>query len=256
MRYLPVLVLSLLFAGCSKEPASPPEPALAATPAATPAADAIAVATDATYRPMEFMENETIVGFDIDLMKAIAKEAGMTVTFRHQEWDGILPGLIAKKYDAIISSMTITEERAKQVLFSDPYYDSYQVIVIRDGEEGIKALDDLTGKTIGVQINTTGQMKAETVADAKIDSYSTMPDAFLSLKNGSVDAVIGDAPVCRSIAAEKKGFVVIDVPLTAEQYGIAMHQDNGKLAARINKALAAVKASGTYDEIAAKWFGK
>ncbi|GIX07321.1 MAG: basic amino acid ABC transporter substrate-binding protein [Candidatus Poribacteria bacterium] len=216
--------------------------------------DRIVVVTDATYQPFEFFdENRQIVGFDIDLMREIGKRAGFEVEFVHQPFVGGLAGIESGQYDAMISAMTITEDRKKTFLFSDPYYDAGQIIAVREDQRGITGLEDLRGRKIGVQRGTTGALLAQTVPGAAVLEYDTIDLAFLALRNGTVDAVINDEPTSRTIARTKGGFRLVGVPLTNEQYGIAFRKDRADLAERVNRALAELKADGTLRRLHQKW---
>ena len=214
----------------------------------------LVVAVDATYQPFEFYdENHEIAGFEIDLCREVAKRAGYEVEFVNQPWDGIIPGLQSKKYDLIFSSMTITEERSRELLFSEPYYDAGQVIAGREDQQGIETLDHLEGKKIGAQRGTTGAIKAHEVQGAEVKEYDSIDLAFLDLKNGSIDAVINDEPASRALVQAKGGAKLVGVPLTDEKYGIAFRKEDGELAKKFNAALAEVKKDGTYEKLRKKW---
>lgn len=214
----------------------------------------LVVATDASYQPFEFYnEKRELVGFDIDLMRAIGERAGFTVEFKNQPFDGILAGLESGKYDVVISALTITPERAQRVLFSDPYYDAGQAIAIRADDLSIQGLADLIGKRIGVQRGTTGALRAKEIPNAQVAEFDTIDLAFLALRNGAVAAVINDEPTSRSIVASRPGFRLVGVPLTNEKYGIALRKDATELARQINAALAELKVDGTLERLKEKW---
>ena len=224
------------------------------TDARTETPETIVVATDATYRPFEFYNEEReLVGFDIDLFRAVGAAAGFEAEFVHQSFDGALAGLTTGKYDALISAMTITEERKQTFLFSDPYYDAGQAVAVRVTETAIGSFEDLGGKTIGAQRGTTGFFKAQEVPDAKILEYDTIELAFTALQNGSVDAVINDEPTSRSIAAARGGIKIVGETLTDEQYGIAFPKESEALAERVNSALKQLKDDGTIEQLRRKW---
>ncbi|MBM3214792.1 basic amino acid ABC transporter substrate-binding protein [Candidatus Poribacteria bacterium] len=217
-------------------------------------AETIRVATDASYRPFEYYdESRELVGFDIDLMRALAERASLSVEFINQPFDGIIAGLESGKYDAAISAMTITPERAERVLFSDPYYDAGQVVAVRSEDMSIHGFADLTGRRIGVQRGTTGALKARDVAGATLSEYDTIDLAFLALENGTVDAVINDELTSRAIAAARGSVKLVGAPLTEERYGIALRKDREELAARLNAALATARADGTLAALDRKW---
>src|SRR5690606_15567991 len=153
----------------------------------------------ASYPPFESIDPATsqIVGFDVDLIRALAARLGAEVEFTVVPFDAIIAGLRAGKYDAVISAMTITPERAAQVSFSAPYSAAGQSISIRLADSTIAGIEDLEGKRIGVQLATTGEMEAKKVAGAKITSFDAIGNAVRDLENGNVDAVIADTPTLR-----------------------------------------------------------
>ncbi len=222
----------------------------------------LTVGMDATYPPFEFINdtNHKFQGFDVDLMKAIAKEMGLKPKFVNVAWTGIIPGLEAHKYDCICSAMTITPERAKAVYFSRPYFVASQVIVVRKNDSRIHGVKDLEGKVVGVQLGTTGEFFAEKLLKEGIKftlkKYQTTPDALLDLKNGRLDAVIIDNGVALWMAKKcPEEYKVINERLTHELYGIAVAKDNPALLKAINNALNKTIMDGTYTQIYEKWFG-
>jgi polar amino acid transport system substrate-binding protein len=218
------------------------------------------VGSETTYPPFEFQDAKTkeATGFDIDLIKAVAKQAGYKVKVVGMNFDGLIPALLAKNIDVIASAMTITDERAEKVDFTDPYYKSGQTILVRKDDNSIQSFKDLEGKRIGVQIGTTGADEAKKIKNAKIREYNTTDEANLDLINGSVDAVINDLPVNQYYLAQggSKDAKLVGELLSRENYGFAVAKGNTKLRDQLNKGLAEVKKSGEYDKIYMKWFGK
>jgi polar amino acid transport system substrate-binding protein len=202
-------------------------------------------------------EGGEIVGFDIDLMTAIAKEAGFEFEFVNTRWDGIFVALASGEFDAVISAATITPERAETVDFSDPYFDAGQVIVVRADEMDISGPDDLAGKEAGVQIGTTGDIWLTDNTEANVNRYDENTLAFQALADGDVDAAVADSPTAAEIvkANPEMNLKLLPGVYTEEQYGIAVNKDKPELLEAINAGLAAVKASGEYDEIYDKYFG-
>ncbi|NLE76560.1 MAG: transporter substrate-binding domain-containing protein, partial [Chloroflexi bacterium] len=146
------------------------------------------VATDAAFPPMEFVdENKQIVGFDIDLLTAIAQEMGFEVEFKNTAWDGIFAGLEVGEYDAIISAVTITDERKEKYAFSDPYINAGQAVVVPADEAAIASHEDLAGKTVGAQIGTTGAFALQEIEGATLKQYDTIDLALMDLVNGNLD---------------------------------------------------------------------
>ncbi len=217
----------------------------------------IVVATDATWPPMEFVdEKKQIVGFDIDLMNAIAKEAGLQVEYRNVAWDGIFAGLAAGEYDAIISSVTITDERKQQYDFSDPYINAGQIVVVRT-ESNITGPNTLSGHTVGAQISTTGALAVQKMQGVTLKEYDEIGLAFEDLVAGRLDAVVCDTPVAADFALQREEYraklKIVGESFTEEYYGILVQKGNSELLAKINKGLAAVKAKGIDKELENKW---
>ncbi|MBE3129231.1 MAG: basic amino acid ABC transporter substrate-binding protein, partial [Acidobacteria bacterium] len=186
----------------------------------------IVIATDATWPPMEMVdESKNIVGFDIDLMNAAAKAGGFTVEFRNTAWDGIFAGLEAGKYDAVMSSVTITDERKNTMDFSVPYINAGQILVVRTEVSGVEKLTDLKGKIVAAQIGTTGAFEIDKVKDAeKITpkTYDEIGLAFEDLANGRVDALVCDTPVAAQYALQNESYKgklkIVGQPFTEELY--------------------------------------
>lgn len=214
------------------------------------------IGTDPNYAPMEFQENGKIVGFDMDLITAIAKEMGKTVEFTAVDWDGIIPGLTNGNYDCLISAMTITDERKAQLNFSDPYFEAGQLILVRADNEVIKSEKDLAGKVVGVQGNTTADLwLTENIKPIEIKRFKANPEAVQELKNGGADAVVADNAIIMYEAVKDSALKVTSfTPFTSENYGIGVAKGNEKLLDQINEALAKLKENGKYQEIYDKWF--
>jgi polar amino acid transport system substrate-binding protein len=219
----------------------------------------IVIATDATWPPMEYVDEKTkdIVGFDIDLMAEIAKAGGFTYEFKNTAWDGIFAGLAAGKYDAVMSSVTITDERKKEMDFSNPYINAGQILVVQNATKGVTTLNDLVGKTVGAQIGTTGSFEVEKVDGVTLKTYDEIGLAFEDLVNGRIDAVVADTPVAADYALQndtyKGKLKIVGEPFTDEWYGIAVQKGNTKVLDAINKGIDAVVGSAAYKKIEKKW---
>ena len=222
---------------------------------------AITVCTDAPYEPFEYQDEVTKewTGFDMDLMKAIATNiGGLSLEVTVQPFDGIWLAPKAKTCDLVASAMTITEERAANALFSDPYFDADQSLLVRAEDKAtLVDLASLAGKTIAVQTGTTGETYAkENAKDSTLKSFDEPAAMFLALEGKQVDAILQDLPVngARQVKEPTK-FALTATFTTGEQYGFALAQDNTTLAEAVNSGLAAAKDSGEYDTIFAKYFG-
>lgn len=214
------------------------------------------VATEPAFPPFEFQGKDgELQGFSFDLMNAIGTAANFKVDFQSLPFDGIIPALQGKTVDAAISSITITEERAKSVAFSRPYFKAGLAIAIRADNQNITGFDSLKNQKIAVQIGTTGAAKAKSIPGVQIRSFDSAPLALQELLNGNVDAVINDAPVTLYAinTGNLKGIKVVEQLLTEEFYGIATAQDSPYLAL-INNGLDRVLGNGTYSQIYQKWF--
>jgi polar amino acid transport system substrate-binding protein len=219
----------------------------------------IVIATDATWPPMEFVDasSKKIVGFDIDLMAEIAKAGGFTYTFKNTAWDGIFAGLSAGKYDAVMSSVTITEDRKKEMDFSKPYINAGQILVVPNATKGVKVLADLKGKTVGAQIGTTGSFEVEKVEGLKLKAYDEIGLAFEDLMNGRIDGVVADTPVAADFALQNESYKgklkIVGDSFTDEYYGIAVKKGNTKVLEAINRGIDKVVGSAAYDKVEDKW---
>ena len=218
------------------------------------------VASDIPYAPFEFTEpgsNEAI-GFDVDLVKAIAATPGIGITdveFIKQPFDTIIVSIAQGRFDMSASSFSITPERAKQIDFSDGYFTATQSVMVKTGSD-IQSIDDLEGRRIGVQRGTTGADLAATVKGAEVLRYEIIDDAFNALAADRVDAVINDYAVSAYAAERRDDFEIVDRNPTVENYGLVFPKDNPALRDAFNAGLAEIRANGTYDEIYRKWFGE
>jgi ABC-type amino acid transport substrate-binding protein len=261
---LPVLVCCLILVSCTAAPTTATvKPADTAAPAATdtaaPTAEPplkVVVATDATWPPFEYVDENTkeIIGFDIDLMKAIAAKENLDVEFVNVAWDALLAGVANCQYDAAISSVSITEERKANMLFSDPYYTVGQQIVVAADNTNIQGEADLQGKRVGAQISTTGAELVGTIAGAELVNFNTIGLAFQALMNGDVDAVVADNVMAMGYVGKYSDKLkAVGEPLTGESIGIAVCKSKPELVAKFNAGLAEVKAEGLIDQLNKQW---
>jgi polar amino acid transport system substrate-binding protein len=259
-----MMVAGLLLAACGKQepPAAASAPAAAAPASApAPAAKVYNVGTDAAYAPFESQnEKGEIVGFDIDVVTAVAKKAGIEVKFTNTPWEGIFNTLAQGDRDLLVSSITITDERKQTMDFSSPYFDAQQLIAVKASSK-IAKFDDLKKLKVGVQTGTTGDevvTKLQGKSSTNVKRFESTPLALKELEAGGVDAVVADNGVVINYVAnnaDKKFKTVSDKSFAPEQYGLAVKKGNADLLAKLNKGLADIKADGTYDQIYAKYFG-
>jgi polar amino acid transport system substrate-binding protein len=259
-----LLITGLLLSACGKKTETPPAPAASEAVASAPApapAKVYVVGTDAAYAPFESQnEKGEIVGFDIDVVTAVAKKAGIEVKFVNTPWEGIFNTLQQGDRDLLVSAVTITEERKQSNDFSDPYFDAQQLIAVKANSK-ISKFDDLKKLKVGVQTGTTGDevvSKLQGKTSANIKRFESTPLALKELEAGGVDAVVADNGVIINYVANNaasKFKTVADKAFAPEQYGIVVKKGNTDLLGKLNKGLADIKADGTYDQIYAKYFG-
>lgn len=252
-----VSVITVLFAGCGKQSGSSDSSSSGSTLEKVKKDKKIVLAVDDTYPPMEFRdENNKLVGFDIDMGNAIAKQMGIKIEFVSTAWDGIFMGLKSKKYDGVLSSVSMTNERKQSMAFFGPYIHGGQVISVKNGNTSVKSSKDLKGKVVGVQISTTGEESAKKIPGIKqIKTYDKITDAYNDLMIGRIEAVIVDNVVANYYQKQKKGFEVLSEKLTDEPFGAAFRLEDKDLAAEFDKAYKALKTDGTAAKISEKWFG-
>ena len=221
------------------------------------------VATEAGFMPFEYVgaENGELLGFDMDLIRAIGQTLGLEVQIDNISWDGLIPALLNNNYDAVIAGVTITPERQANVNFSNPYFESVLTIVTKENVTNIASLADLTGKIAAVQISTTGDFTASDLQDEGglkgLSRFDTVSDAMQAVIIGAADVVVVDLPVAEAYLAANPAAPLKSVgPVSAnEYYGIAVNKNNTDLLEQINAALAELEDNGTYQEIFEKWFG-
>jgi polar amino acid transport system substrate-binding protein len=222
-------------------------------------ADTLTVCTDAPYEPFEYQDaNGNWTGFDMDLISKIADGLGLKLEVTIQPFDGIWLQPQAGACDLVVSAMTITPDRSAAALFSDPYFDADQSLLIRKSDEGtLTSLADMAGKTIGVQTGTTGEIYAKdnAPADATLKSFDEPAAMFLALQSGDIDGILQDFPVNLDRAnQDPTNFVVTEKFATGEQYGFATSNDRTALIDAINSELKKLRDNGGYDEVFQKYF--
>jgi polar amino acid transport system substrate-binding protein len=266
LRTAAVLVAGFVLTACGKKeeptPVATPAPAASVAAAAPPPpAKVYQVGTDAAYAPFESQnEKGEIVGFDIDVVTAIAQKAGIEVKFVNTPWEGIFNALGQGDRDLLVSSITITEERRQTMDFSDAYFDAAQLIAVKENSKVAK-FADLKKLKVGVQTGTTGDEAVSKLlgkTNTNIKRFESTPLALKELEAGGVDAVVADNGVVIHYVANNPGGkfkTVSDKEFVPEQYGIAVKKGNTELVAKLNKGLADIKADGTYDKIYTQYFG-
>jgi polar amino acid transport system substrate-binding protein len=224
------------------------------------AAGTLTVCSDVPYPPFEFEDADApsgYSGFDIDLVDEIADRLDLELEVVEAGFDGLESGatLAAGQCDLAASAMTITEERADNLNFSDPYYEASQSLIVLT-DSGIESLEDVSGEAIGVQGATTGAEFAEENApeDTEIQEFPSGPDLFTAMRAGQIVAGLQDLPVNVEQAQDDDDFDIVEEFDTGEEYGFAAAQGNDDLIAAINEVLAELQDDGTYDEIYDRYF--
>ncbi|MDO6963918.1 polar amino acid transport system substrate-binding protein [Rhizobium alvei] len=227
-------------------------------------ADKIIIGTEGAYPPFNNLEADgSLVGFDIDIAKALCEEMKAECTFVTQDWDGIIPALQAKKFDAIIASMSITAERKEKVDFTNKYYNTPPAIAVPKDSTLTEASEAaLEGKVLGAQSSTTHSNYAEAhMKKSELKLYPTPDEYKLDLANGRIDAAIDDVVVLSEwlktadgACCKLLGTLPVDPVINGEGAGIAVRKGDDALREKLNAAIAAIRANGKYKEINDKYF--
>ena len=212
----------------------------------------LVMATNAEFPPYEFYEGGEIVGIDVEIAKAIAEEMGMDFEVEDMAFDSIIPAVQSGKADFGAAGMTVDEKRLQSVDFSDSYATATQVIIVKEDSD-IATPDDLNGKTIGVQLGTTGDIYAGDIPDATVERYNKGFEAVQALMQNKIDAVVIDGEPAKVFASQNEGLKILDEALTTEEYAICVKKGNTELVEGINAAIANLKESGELQKIVDKY---
>jgi putative lysine/arginine/ornithine/histidine/octopine transport system substrate-binding protein len=221
------------------------------------AQETIKIATEGAYPPFNTKSaSGELTGFDVDIAKALCEEMKAKCEIVAQDWDGIIPGLEAKKYDAIVASMSVTDERKQKVAFTDRYYSNYLRFVAKKGS-GIKGPADLKGKTVGAQRSTVAATWAEDNLGrgSTVKLYDTQTAAYSDLEAGRLDALVSDIYPAYDWMKDKSDYEFVGEKVDIkDEIAIAVRKDDAKLLKAMNTALAAIRKNGTYAKLNAKYF--
>jgi polar amino acid transport system substrate-binding protein len=243
-RFIAPIIIVLLFNGL-----------LSACTSQTPKTK-ISIVTDATYPPFESVNegDHQLIGYDIELMKAIASRANLEVRFVPLSYAKILDAVAQCTYDGAISAIPITNERQPQIVFSNSYYAMGQVLVVKKGNTEITGLDRLAGKIVGTQQNTASQNELEKLTAAKSKLYFSFKLAFTDLILGDIDAVVSDYPEAIAyVRKDANNLKIIGDPFANQDLGIALCNKKTELVKIVNDNITALKADGTLTKLAQKW---
>lgn len=216
------------------------------------------MATNAQFPPYEYYENDKIIGIDAEIAAEIAKKLGMELVIEDMEFNSILDAVASGKADFGMAGMTVTEERLQSVDFTDSYATGVQVVIVKEDSD-IATIDDLTGKKIGVQLSTTGDIYASDTpenggfGEENVEKYSKGAEAVVALTQGKVDAVIIDNEPAKAFVAANEGLKILETEYTTEDYAIAFAKNNTELKDKVNTALNELIADGTVQKIIDKY---
>ena len=231
---------------------------LAFAVSSTAAEKKLVVATDTAFVPFEFKQGNQYVGFDVELWAAIAKELKIDYTLKPMDFSGIIPGLQTHNVDLALAGITITEERKKAIDFSDGYYKSGLLVMVKANNDQIKSIDDLTGKVVAVKSGTGSVDYAKQHIKSKdLRQFPNIDNAYMELGTNRADAVLHDTPnILYFIHTAGKGqFKAVGDSIEAQQYGIAFPKGSDELREKVNGALKTLRENGTYTTLYKKWFG-
>jgi len=239
---------------------------LLATPAASQEVpDPLLIATEGAYAPFNYLDPQgQPQGFEVDLALALCEEIGVTCEFVIQDWDGIIPGLLSRKYDAIIASLYITDERRERIAFSEKYYQVPARFVVPTASDLEITPEGLQGAVVGTQRATSFErFMRDELPGIDLRVYATMEEAYLDLSSGRVDALMGDVIAVSEAflsSPDGEGFEFRGPEYTGAEWfgygaGVGVRKEDGHIAEAFTAAIAAIRADGTYQEIAERWFG-
>ena len=233
-----------------------PEDTGAADADSTDTADGgkLVMGTNAAFPPYEFVdENNEVAGIDAEIAAALAQKLGMELEIKDMAFDSLIPAVQGGAIDFAMAGMTVNEERLESVDFTDSYATGVQVVVVPEDSE-IATIDDLSGKTIGVQSGTTGDIYCtDDYGQENVKQFDNGALAIAALTNGQVDCVVIDNEPAKNYVAANSGLKILDTEYTVENYAIAVSKDNTELLDSLNSAMAELKADGTVDGIISKY---
>ncbi|MFT5881172.1 MAG: ABC-type amino acid transport substrate-binding protein [Moritella sp.] len=217
--------------------------------------DVLVVGTNAAFPPFEYVggvSGDEIKGFDIEIAKQIAKDAGKTLKIENMKFDSLIVALNSGKIDMIASGMTITAERLKSVNFSQPYYEATQVVITQKQDDSIQSLSDLEAKHAAVQLGTTGDIMAKKYT-GEVTAFNTGFEAIMELNNSKVDLVLIDSEPAASYLEKNPDLKLVELKFDAEFYGFAISKKDPELLQQVNATLAKMKTNGQYDTLISQY---
>lgn len=242
---LTLLMLTLLMTGCGGKKT------------AEGSGEPLKMGTNAEFPPFEFInDNGDIDGFDIAIVKEIAKKLDRELVIENMEFKSLIGAMEAKQIDMIAAGMTVDEDRKKSVNFSDPYFTATIQIVVMEDNTDIKSGDDLSGKKVAVQEGTTSDfICTDDLENVEVIRFKKNVDAIMELKAGRCDAVVLDSNPAKEFVSVNPGMVILENDLGTEDYAIALPKDNEDLLKSVNDVLKEIKENGTYDKLVSEYIG-
>lgn len=237
-------LMAVSMAGCGKKEAS-----------LTNTEGKLIWATNAEFPPYEFMENGEVTGIDNEIANYIGGKLGLDVTCENMNFDSVLAAVQSGKADLALAGMTVTEDRLQAVNFSDTYIKTSQVIIVKNNSD-IVSVDDLKGKTTGVQTGTTGDLYVSDTEGVTVERYSKGAEAVQALEQGKIDAVVIDEQPAKAFVEANDGIKILDEKFTEEEYAIGINKNNEELLNKVNEILKEMKESGKLDEIVSKYISE
>lgn len=214
----------------------------------------LVMGTNAAFPPYEYVDDDgAIVGIDAEIAQAIADKLGIELEIKDMEFDSLIPAVQEGSVDIVLAGMTVTDERKESVDFTDSYATGIQVIIVKE-DSAIASVDDLEGKTIGVQSGTTGDIYCtDDYGQEFVKQYNNGALAVAALANGQVDCVIIDNEPAKAFVAANEGLKILETEYVTEDYAAAISKDNSELLEKVNTAMAELKADGTIADIIEKY---
>lgn len=248
--FIILLVLSscLLFSACSKVDTT------------SNTENIITIGMDDSFPPMEFRDkNNNLIGFDIDVANEISKRLNVKIEFKPTDWGGVIQSLKSKRFDIILSALSVTDERKKEIDFSNPYILEKQVLVVKKDNTTIKSAEDLKGKIVGVQLGSTSENALKPfVANVKeVKKYDKNTEALQDLAIGRTEVVVVDELVARYYIKEhSEKYKILEKDLGSEPIAVGFRKDDTELKEKFNKVIDEMQKDGTMAKISSKWFGE
>lgn len=260
MKKLSIAMLSMVLAGSMLLTACGNNAAQGSGSAEGDAAEGgtLVMSTNATFPPYEYYEGDQIVGIDADIAAAIAEKLGMTLQIDDMDFDPAIAAAQTGQSDMVMAGLTVTEDRKEKLNFTDSYATGIQVVIVPEDSD-IQTIDDLTGKLIGVQQGTTGDLYCSADPEdggygaENVQKFTSGPVAVEALKNGQIDCVVIDNEPAKNYVAQNEGLKILDTEFTVEDYAIGIAKDNTELLEKVNNALKELKEDGTIQSIIEKY---